>query len=297
MGRSTSPRPSPTLPLRSRRCLLLLPLLPLLASCANLAELARSVPRPSAAVEGARIEGFALDALTLAVDLRIDNPLSVDVPLIDADLRLASAGTEFLSGNFPLQGLVPAGGSRRVTVPVRVDLVQTLRTLSGVRPGKVVPYRAELDLSIDVPVTGRIALPLAHEGGLPIPAPPRISVDNFAFRELSLQSVAGTVALRVSNPNEFAMGLDAFDLGLSLAGRRVGDLSAQAGPQMQPGADGVIELPLALSPLDLGTAVLDVLRGNEASYGLVGDLAVGTPFGALRLPLDTSGKAPVTRTR
>jgi LEA14-like dessication related protein len=267
------------------------------AGCSNLAELARSVPRPTAAVEGARIEGFSLNSLTLALDLRIDNPLTVDVPLVDADLRLASAGAEFLRGNFPLQGLVPAGGSHRVTVPVRVDLVQTLRTLSAVRPGQVVPYRAELDLSIDVPVTGVIALPLAHEGGLPVPAPPSVSLDAFALSELSLQKVAGTVALRVSNPNAFAVGLERLDVGLSLAGKRVGDLSAKAGPQIEAGGAGTLELPLALDPLQLGTAVFDVLRGNQAAYALKGDLAVGTPFGALRLPLDTSGQAPVTRTR
>lgn len=277
--------------------LLLVTLGPWLGACANLAELARSVPRPSASVEGARVEGFSLDSLTLAVDLKIDNPLSVDVPLIDADLRLASAGAEFLSGNFPLQGLVPARGSRRVTVPVRVDLVQTLRTLASVRPGQVVPYRAELDLSIDVPVTGVIALPLAHEGGLPIPAPPRVSLDGFRFSELSLQNVAGTVAVRMTNPNEFAMGLDALDLGLSIAGRPVSDLRANAGPQMEAGGSGLLELPIALDPLALGTAVFDVLRGNEANYGLKGNLSVGTPFGALRVPLDTSGRAPISRTR
>lgn len=277
--------------------LTLVVLVPWLGACANLAELARSVPRPSASVEGARIESFSLDSLTLAVDLKIDNPLSVDVPLIDADLRLASAGAEFLSGNFPLQGLVPARGSRQVTVPVRVDLVQTLRTLGNVRLGQVVPYRAELDLSIDVPVTGVIALPLAHEGGLPIPAPPQVSLDGFRFSELSLQKVTGTVAVRMTNPNEFAMGLEALDLGLSIAGRPVSDLRANAGPQMEAGGAGLIELPIALDPLALGTAVFDVLRGNEANYGLKGNLSVGTPFGALRLPLDTSGSAPILRTR
>lgn len=267
------------------------------AGCSNLAELARSVPRPTASVEGARIEGFSLNSLTLALDLRIDNPLSVDVPLVDADLRLASAGAEFLSGSFPLQGLVPAGGSRRVTVPVSVDLVQTLRTLSTVRPGQVVPYRAELDLSIDVPVTGVIALPLAHEGGLPVPAAPKVSLEKFSLTDLSLQKVAGTVALKLDNPNAFAVGLDRLDVGLSLAGKRVGDLTAQAGPRIEGGQAGALELPLALAPLQLGTAVLDVLRGEQAAYALKGDLAVGTPFGVLRLPLDTSGQAPVTRTQ
>ena len=293
MRRFTSPSPLARVPF----VLFLFAFLPLLGSCANLAEFARSVPRPSASVAGARIQDFSLDFLTLAVDLKIDNPLTVDVPLIDAALRLASGGVEFLSGDFPLQGFVPAGGSRQVTVPVRVDLVQTLRTLSGVRPGQVVPYRAELDLSIDVPVTGVIALPLAHEGGLPIPAPPHVSLDAFRLSDLSLQRVVGTVGLRMTNPNEFAVGLEALDVGLSIAGRTVGDLEATAGPQIEAGGAGVLELPLALNPLNLGSAAFDMLRGNEANYGLKGELAVGTPFGVLRLPLDTSGQAPVSRTQ
>ena len=275
----------------------LLALLPLLSSCANLKQFAEAVPRPSASVEGTRIEDFRLRSLTLALDLRLDNPTSVDVPMVDMDLRLLSGGAQFLEGTFPLQGVIPGRGSRRVTVPVELDLVETVRTLSGVRPGQLVDYRAEMDLTVDLPVTGPIVLPLAHEGSLPVPAPPSVDLEGFAWSELGLQRVAGTVTLRVANPNAFAVGLDALDLGLALAGREVADLQVDAGPQLEAGGQSALELPLSLSPLELGTAVFDVLRGNDAAYGLTGNLAVGTPFGELSVPVTTSGTAPISRTR
>lgn len=267
----------------------------LLAGCASVMETLQQVPKPTARVSGVRLGALDFERATLVFDVEVENPLSVAVPLVDVDLDLASGQRSFAQAMVPLSGTVPAGGRRTVECPVEVDLAQTLRTLSGVRPGQVVDYRAELGLGLDVPALGRQRLPLAKEGELPVPALPRVSVDAFRMDRVGLTGVTGTTVLRVGNPNAFAVGLDALDVGLRVAGREVGDLTARSALSLDPDGEGTIELPLSLSTLDLGSALLQVFGGEAADYGLLGEATLATPFGDLTAPVDVSGDAPVVR--
>jgi LEA14-like dessication related protein len=283
--------------LRRRAVLSTLLVLPVLAGCANVLEALQSLPRPSADVVGARITGLGLESADLEFDLRITNPLDTALPLVDLDVALGSRGTEFLQGVLPLQGTVPAGGERVVAVPVQVDLLQTLRTLAGVRPGQVVDYTAELGLGIDVPGVGPRRLPLRHEGRLPVPALPRVELGTLRLDELGLREVAGTAVLRVANPNAFAVMVDRLSLDLQLADRDVGTLTARQALELDADGAGTLELPMSLSPLDLGTAVLEALRSSSTGYGLAGGIGVDTPFGPFESALDVSGEVPIQRTR
>lgn len=266
-----------------------------LAGCANVMQTLQNAPKPTARVSDVRLGGLDFRTATLVFDVEIDNPLSVGVPLLDLDLALASAGSPFASADVPVSGMVPAGGSRTVECPVTIDLVETVRTLSGVRPGALVDYRAELGVGVELPVVGRQRLPMAKEGQLPIPAPPRVSVDAFRMDDVGLTGVTGTTVVRVGNPNRFAVALNALDVGLRLAGRDVGDLSARAPLALDAEGEGTVELPLRLSTLDLGTALLDVFRGESAAYGLAGVAELSTPFGTLSAPVDVGGDAPIQR--
>ncbi len=56
-----------------------------------------------------------------------------------------------------------------------------------------------------------------------------------------------------------------------------------------------MSIPISFNPSNLGLAVLNVLRGEGASYSIKGDLDVGTRFGALSMPFDKSGSTSFSR--
>lgn len=259
-------------------------------------ETLRQVPTPTARVAGVRMGSLDFQRATLVFDVEISNPLAVAVPLLDLDLALSSNAQGFAAAALPLSGTVPAGGRRTVECPVSVDLLQTVQALSGVRPGALVDYRAEMGLSLDVPGLGRQRLPLEQEGQLPIPALPTVSIDAFRMDDVGLTGVTGTTVLRVGNPNAFAVGLGALDVGLQLGGRDVGGLRALEPLRLgENGGEGLLEIPLSLSTVDLGTALVSIFRGASADYGLSGSAALTTPFGDLQAPIDVTGSAPVQR--
>lgn len=133
---------------------------------------ALGLTKPTARVVEVHVQDVSMTSATLLFDVEISNPYSAALPLANVDYALSSGGAEFLSGEANLQGSVPAGNSKVLPVPVRIDFLQLVRVLEGVRPGSTIPYDAELGLSVDAPLAGRIRLPMAKSGELNIPDMP-----------------------------------------------------------------------------------------------------------------------------
>jgi len=252
---------------------------------------ALGLQKPTASVKGIQLQDIDLNAITMLFDVQVDNPYSVPLPLVNLDYGLASRDKPFLSGEAALQGTVPARGSKTVSLPAKVTYKQLLDVLTNVKLGSVVPYRADLGLSVDPPVGGRLRMPISKEGKLPVPAPPDVSVQEIKWDELSLTSAGGTIKLNVVNRNQFPVDLSLLAYGLTLGSTKVASASVAKPLALDPnGGAGTLEIPIQFSPKDLGLAVLGMLTGDGASYSLAGNTSVGTPFGPMNLPFDKVGK-------
>lgn len=252
---------------------------------------ALDLQKPTARIAGVALQDIDLKALTLRFDVEVENPYSVDLPLVNLDYGLASRGASFLSGKADIQGSVPARGKKTVSLPARVTYENLLSVLKDVKLGSVVPYQADLGLSVNTPVAGPLRLPLKKEGELPIPAPPQVSVQEIQWDDLTLERAGGTVKLHLVNRNQFPVNMANLAYGLSLA--NVDVASASITRSMQFAADGgagTIDIPIALSPRKLGLAAFSMVTGKGADYKLTGAMDVKTPFGPMSLPIEGIGK-------
>ena len=269
--------------------LAVLPLLGVLAGCGALDAL--NLRRPSARIAGVRLQDINLSSATLLFDVEVENPYSVPLPLVNIDYGLASGGTQFLSGKADMQGTVPAQGKKTVSLPARIVYLELLKALEGVPLGSVVPYRADLALSVDAPAVGVLRLPLHKEGQLPVPAVPDVKVEQIKWDRLTLDRARGVVTLSVTNRNEFPLHMRKLTCALSLGGTRVGSSAvAEAVSLDAAGGAGTLEIPISLSPRSLGSAVFKMLAGRGSDYRLTGDLEVNTPFGPMSIPINKLGK-------
>ena len=260
---------------------------------AGCAELRRTlgIDTPSAKVVGMNLKDIGVEAATLVFDVEVTNPLAVPLPLANLDYALASGGQGFLSGKAPLEGTVPAGGARSLQLPVQIRYAELLKALSGVQPGTVVPYEAEVGLSVEPPAGGPLRLPLKKEGQVPVPAPPAVEVREVTWSDLSLEKAAGRVTLAITNPNQFPVDLSELAYRLVLGGVEVAD-TAIARP-VHFDADGgtaTVEIPLNLSPKQLGLAAWQVLTGKGSGYDLTGTMDLATPYGPMALPIKRIGE-------
>lgn len=137
------------------------------SGCESLSQL--QMPKPTAQIAGVSIQDVAVNSAKLLFDIEVDNPYAVPLPLTNLDYSLVSAGTEFLSGAAPIQGSIPAKSKQVIALPTTINYLDVFKVLKDVRPGSVIPYKADVGLSVDPPALDPIRLPLKKEGEIQLP--------------------------------------------------------------------------------------------------------------------------------
>ena len=267
----------------------------MLSGCQSVDQLLKTAPKPTARVTGTRLQGLTLDKVGLLFDVEVTNPYAVALPLVDLGYTIASGGQRIVEGNVTPTGSIPASGSKTLQVPAAIEFQSLFSALKGVRPGSVVPYTADLNLGVDAPVVGRLNLPIAHRGELPVPAVPDVSLVAFDIGALSLEKVSATARLGVKNTNEFDLDLNRLGLDLALGGKDVARTGIASSARLAPGQTATLEVPMSFSPRAFGAGVFALLQGSEAGYAISGSLEAGTRFGPVALPFRASGKTAISR--
>jgi LEA14-like dessication related protein len=273
-------------------------LLPSLPGCSTLADAGRALlpeERPTARIAAARLSDLSFEAITLTLDVQIKNPYDVTLPLAALDWRVGSGETALASGCATATPPLAARAETLVPVTARLGFDELLALLPAVKPGAIVPWSAAVDVALEAPVVGRLSLPLRADGELPVPALPEIAVANLRWHELSLSRAEGTLDLDLRNTNAFPFELRTLGFALSLGGSKVADASVTAGTSVAAHAGTRLDIPISFAPASIGVAILNLLKGESATYDLDGAFAIETPFGPLSAPFQRSGKVPFTR--
>ena len=265
------------------------------SGCAELQQLLQGMGRPTASLEDIQLTQLSLTGATFNFTVKIKNPYGVDLPLANADYSLASAGQTILEGKADLQGIIPAQGEKTFSLPTTVVFAEVLRVLSSVRPGALIPFQANLGLSVNTKSLGTIRLPLTHDGQIPIPAVPDISVVSVRWGSISLSGISGSATLRVGNTNSFPIDLSALDYGLRLGAYEIAKGGLTQALSFASGGTQDMTIAVGLSTAQVGLALLDLARGNSGRYAMAGALSVGTPFGPLLFPYSVGGEVPFLR--
>jgi LEA14-like dessication related protein len=267
----------------------------LLSGCETIQPIVETVPKPTARIVGANLHNLSFEKVDLVFDVEVSNPYAVGLPLAGLAYAIGSGEHTIVRGNLKPAGSIPARGSQIIQVPAIVQFAAAVKALGGVRPGSVIPYRADLTLSVNAPALGPVELPLSQSGELPIPAMPQISLASFDIARLSLDQVKANAKIQLRNTNQFAIDLSKVALSLTLGNQEIAQTSFANSTKLAPGNAVTIYVPLTLSARALGTEVFNLLRGNKAAYSLSGSLETGTPYGPLSLPFKASGTAPIVK--
>ena len=263
--------------------------------CQSMDAMLKAAPKPTARILGASPRNLTLNGVDLIFDVEVSNPYAVGLPLTDMDYSIGSRGQTLLQGNIKPSGAVPAGGSSVIQLPARIGFASLFETLKGVRPGSVIPYKADITLAVDAPVVGRINLPLSKSGDLPVPAVPEVELVAFNVGALSLDKAEATARLRLKNNNQFAIDLSKLGMEIALGGNQVARSGLSSSTRLAPGQSATIDIPLRFAPRNFGMGLFNLLKGGESGYSVSGLIEAGSAYGPLSLPYSSSGSTRITR--
>ncbi|KAI4308226.1 hypothetical protein L6164_031323 [Bauhinia variegata] len=245
--------------------------------------------KPDADVTGVHIPSINLHKADIVVEVLIKNPNPVPIPLIDINYLIDSKGRKLVSGLIPDAGTIHAHGEETVKIPVTLVYDDIKKTYDDIQPGNIIPYRVKVDLIVDVPVLGRLTIPLEKTGEIPVPFKPDIDLEKIHFETFSFEETVAVLHLKLENMNDFDLGLNVLDYEVWLGDVSIGGAELAKSAKLEKKGTSYIDVPITFRPKDFGSALWDMIRGKGTGYTLKGNINVDTPFGAMKLPISKEG--------
>lgn len=245
--------------------------------------------KPTADVSGIHIPCINLKKLEIVVDVLITNPNPVPIPLVDIDYLVESNGRKLVSGLIPDAGTIHAHGSETIKIPITIIYDDIKDTYDDIKPGSIIPYRIKVGLIADVPVFGKLTLPLEKEGEIPVPYKPDVDLDKVEFDSFSFEETSATLHMKLENKNDFDLGLNALEYEVWLSGVSIVNAKLSKSAKVEKNGISYIQLPVSFRPKDFGSALWDMIRGKGAGYAMKGNLDMDSPFGPMQLPFNKEG--------
>ncbi|RCV40006.1 hypothetical protein SETIT_9G016700v2 [Setaria italica] len=245
--------------------------------------------KPSADVSGIHIPHISLNRADLVVDVLIKNPNPVPIPLVDIDYLIDSDGRKLVSGLIPDAGTIHAHGQETVKIPISLVFDDIKSTYKDIQPGSIIPYLVRVVLLVDVPIIGRIKIPLEKSGEIPVPYKPDVDVEKIKFHHFSFEETTATLHLKLENKNDFDLGLNLLEYEMWLGDDSIASAELTQNTKIDKQGITRMQIPFSFRPKELGSAVWDMIRGRGTGYTIKGKIDVDTPWGNMKLPISKEG--------
>ncbi len=270
----------------------------LICSCATVDELVKSTfQQPQISFETAKISGLSFKAVDLLFDLKIANPNPVGISLVGFDYDLLLNGNSFVKGK-QTNGLeIKPKGEGTVQIPVSLIFSEIYNTFSTFERQDSTTYKLDCGFSFELPVLGAKRIQVSKSGSLPLLKRPDISVKLLELEKLSFVGADLNLRVEIDNPNSFSFFLNTIAFSFEVNGKQWLNGNSSNRIRVDSRKSNVIDFPISLNLLQIGSSVKDVLTGNKPlSYDFSGNIDLGTSIPLLdkvNLPFKSSGQISI----
>jgi LEA14-like dessication related protein len=259
-----------------------------LAGCAALdGLLQRGIATPKVSVLSASPSSVDFEGMTVIVELRVQNPNAVGLRVTRLAWQLEVEGGRVASGDAPGGFNIPANGAATSRVTARVLFADLAKLVKVAEARERVAFHVAGKVAIETPV-GTIDVPWSFAGDLPLPQLPHVELTGIRIGRQTFSETEVLLKLRLQNPNSFSLPAAVLRLEVELGGERVAQAASQPVPAILPGEAATLEVPVRLSLLGAGRAILEG-RGKPIRVAVHGTAG----FGWMQLPFSVSGDLPL----
>jgi len=281
--------------------LLILTVLPVLAlsGCGSLRDAVDAINKPEVRIAEAELEALSFSGLTLRFDVEIRNPNPIGISLSGFDYELQIEGASFVSGEVDEEVTVAARGRSIVALPVELGFEELVSAIRGLEDREEAAYRLTAGFSFDLPVLGRVRIPVSKEGSVPILRFPELQVRSLSLNMIYLSGASLDLVLEMRNRNNFKIFIESLEYRFQVDGREWA--SGMRRKKVRLGENDIAELtiPIELDFTTLGRSVYQMILGGEAlPYTLEGNVDAGTSLRVLKkasLPFALAGQLRIQR--
>jgi LEA14-like dessication related protein len=270
----------------------------LFLSCSAAREIVtdRVIRLPDVRVVSADVRSLSFTEANLLFDLMINNPNPIGLTTEGFEYELLIEGESFLKGKQEGRVQIDANGSSIIPFPLTVEYMSVYRVFGLLKEKDSAEYTLSLSLFFDLPLLGKVEVPVRHVGEIPLLKLPAIVPSSLRVERISLSSADLVLSLLVDNPNPFEFDVSVFRYALTINSRQWAE-GVSRDITVRPKRRSEVEIPLSVNFIEIGESILDLLEGEEiVLYGLRGEVDILTPLpslGEIALPFELSGEIPI----
>jgi len=270
----------------------------LFLSCSAAREIVteRVIRLPDVRVVSAEVRSLSFTEADLLFDLMINNPNPIGLTTEGFEYEFLIEGESFLKGKQEGRVQIDANGSSIIPFPLTVGYMSVYRVFGLLKEKDSAEYTLSLSLFFDLPLLGKVEVPVRHVGEIPLLKLPAIVPSSLRVERISLSSADLVLSLLVDNPNPFEFDVSVFRYALTINSRQWAE-GVSRDITVRPKRRSVIEIPLSINFIEIGESILDLLEGEEiVPYELRGEVDILTPLpllGEIALPFELSGEIPI----
>ena len=271
-------------------------------SCESLRDAVEVIRKPEVRIAGTELEALSFSGLTLRFDVEIKNPNPIGIGLSGFDYELQIEDNPFVSGQVQDKVTISARDRSIIPLPVELGFEEIAQTIDALAPraGKEqAAYRLSSGFSFDLPVLGRIRIPVETEGSFPILRAPRLQVNRLRLNEISLSGADLSLDLQLINRNSFKVFVESLEYRFQVNEQDWASGMRQERVRIPENDSAELTIPIDLDFGSLGRGVYQlILGGQRLKYVLEANVEVGTSLRGLKeasLPFELSGQLSVGR--
>jgi len=207
--------------------------------------------------------------------VNVENPNSMDIPFPDIDWDLFMNTNAFLNGRIEPGQAIKSRSTVTVDVPVGFDYLGLINSIGSLIGSNKADYKVALAAKFTLPILGNITVPFEHNGVIPIPQAPEISFAGANVKSTSFTGIVLETMLDVKNNNIFDINVKDLSYNIRANNTLLGSGEIPNSPKIESGKTTKIPLEFSLSYLGFGSALINMIIGNSASYTGDGEIVMG----------------------
>jgi LEA14-like dessication related protein len=272
------------------------------SGCETLRDAVDGMRKPEVRITGTKLEALSFSGLTLLFDVEIKNPNPIGVQLSGFDYELEIEGTPFVSGEVQDRVAIAARDSSTIPLPVELgfeEIAQTVEALAPEEGKEEAAYQLASGFSFDLPVLGRVRVPVRTEGTFPILRIPGLHILRLSLKEISLSGASLALDVELINSNSFKVFIESLEYRFQVEGRDWASGMRQERVRILENDSTRLTIPIELNFQTLGRGLYQMILGGERlSYTFEANIEVGTSLRELKkasLPFELTGQLQVQR--
>ncbi|UCB44417.1 MAG: LEA type 2 family protein [Spirochaetota bacterium] len=281
-------------------CIIGLFILIIIISCTGPAELLteRLASPPKVRIASAELTSLSFTDAEILFDLGVDNSNPIGLTMLGFEYDLIIENNSFIKGKQDGEISIEPRSETIIPFPLSFEFEKVFRTFKNLVEKDSVSYTLKLNPAFEVPVLGRMQVPVEHSGVVPIPKLPTITVHALRIKHFDLISADLVLDVTIKNPNIFVIDISRFQYNFSVdqfewASGETKEISV---PEKKT---STVEIPITLDFISIGRSVYLLVSGSDTvSYSFSGGIDFSTSLPLLdpiTLPFEHSGEIKLIR--